>query len=87
MKLYIRIFKPFKHIFSLYLYKIKLFAHIDMLAIAGKTAGPNWLTFFWKTVGTLGVTRLKRFFQNRFFSSKFEFLTSPLLPQYGGMLW
>jgi len=33
-----------------------------MLAIAGKTAGPNWLTFFWKTVGTLGVTRLKRFF-------------------------
>jgi len=41
---------------QLVFYIIKLFAHIYMSAIAGKTAGPNGLTFFRKPMGTRGVT-------------------------------
>jgi len=50
-----------------------------MLAIAGKTAGPNWLTFFWKTVGTLGVTRLKRFFSKSIFFIKIRVFNQPII--------
>jgi len=31
-----------------------------MLAIAGQTAEPNWLTFIVKTHGTLGVTQTEK---------------------------
>ena len=33
-----------------------MFEYIYMLAIASQTVGPNWLTFFRKPKGTLGVS-------------------------------
>ena len=52
------------HIF----YKLKLFAHIYiymyMLAIAGQTAGPNWLKFCEETYWWVGMISAKKF---RFF--------------------
>jgi len=38
-----------------------------MLAIASQTAGPNWLMFLRKLIGTLEVTKAKKnVFKNRF---------------------
>ena len=36
------------------IYIINLIAHIYMSAVAGQTAGPNWLTFFEGTQGYPG---------------------------------
>ena len=37
-----------------FIYILKIFAHILMLAIAGRTAGPDWLKFLKKSIVTLG---------------------------------
>ena len=46
-----------------------------MLAIASQTAGPNWLMFLRKLIGTLEVTKAKKnVFKNRFKKKILDFL-------------
>ena len=39
-----------------------IYLYIYMLAIAGQTAGPNWLNFFEETLGYSGVNIDKKYF-------------------------
>ena len=50
-----------------------LYIVLFMFAITGKTAGPNWLKFFRKPMGTPGYDIDKQLFEkilNSFFSTK-----------------
>ena len=50
-------FTPFNKALSSYIYM-----YIYMLAIAGQTAGPNWLNFFEETLGYSGGNIDKKYF-------------------------
>ena len=63
---------------NLYKKAFSSYEYINMLAIAGQTAGPNWLTFFREPMDTLWLTEVKKIFSSKinFFQDSIFFIST-----------